>query len=100
MAAAVTELKAVKPLTKVGAMSEAWDALERGAARWPSEALTARELDVLRCISHGLTEEMAAEVLGIGYESVHEYMYRVRLKLAAKNQAHAIARAMRAGLIS
>lgn len=82
-------------------VSEAWDALERGVARGPHvERPSPREIDVLRCLSYGMTEEMAADALGITYATVHEHMERVRRKLAAKNAAHAVAKAFRNGWLS
>lgn len=57
-------------------------------------------LRVLNAISHGLTEEEAAVVLGETRDSVKTHMREARRALAAKNQAHAIARALRFGLIA
>lgn len=60
---------------------------------------SAREIEVLRYHSHGLTQEQCADALGIGAESVKTHMAEARRKLAAKNTAHAVAIALRLGLI-
>lgn len=62
--------------------------------------LEAFHLRVLNAISHGLNEQEAAIVLGSTYHAVHSHMMDARRALAAKNQVHAIARALRFGLIS
>lgn len=61
--------------------------------------LRPRELEVLRCLSHGLTVEMAAEVMGCAFETAKNHAKNARYCLGAKNQAHAIAIAIRKGLI-
>lgn len=57
--------------------------------------LTQRERDVLTCLSHGLTLSMAAEVLGRTTDAVAMTARSARYKLRAKNQAHAVALALR-----
>jgi DNA-binding CsgD family transcriptional regulator len=64
------------------------------------EALTAREVDVLRCASHGLTEELTADTLGIVAGTVSHHRDTARLRLRAKNTTHACCIALRAGLIA
>lgn len=96
-------MKAVTALSKVVAMSaeEAWAEMERGLARGPQiRTPTARELDALRCISYGMTEEMVAEALGITPSMAKDAVKSARYKLAAKNAAHAVAKAFRLGLLS
>jgi DNA-binding CsgD family transcriptional regulator len=51
------------------------------------------------CLSHGLTEREAADVLGIAYFTVRKHTARARLFLAAKTNTHAVALAIRMGLI-
>jgi DNA-binding CsgD family transcriptional regulator len=61
--------------------------------------LSIAEVKVLVCLSHGLTMEMTAEMLEVGYETVASEARSARVKLGAKNTAHACARAIRQGLI-
>ena len=63
------------------------------------ELLTRPELDALRAASHGLTERMAADVYGISVNTNKRRLESARLKLAAKNTAHAVAIALRSGAI-
>lgn len=57
-------------------------------------------LRVLNAISHGLTEDEAAVVLGVTLESTHQHMTEARRALRGKNAAHTVARAIRYGLIA
>jgi DNA-binding CsgD family transcriptional regulator len=59
-----------------------------------------RETDVLRCLSHGMTQRQAAEGLGVEYETVREHAKNVRYTLRAKTVTHAVAIALRRGLIT
>lgn len=61
--------------------------------------LTGPEIQVVECLSYGLTTEMAGEVLGRAPDTVREQLRVARAKLGAKNQAHAVALALRQGLI-
>ena len=60
---------------------------------------TPPELDVIRCFSHGLEADLAAAALGIDTDAVETRLQLARVKLAAKNTTHAVARAIRLGLI-
>lgn len=57
------------------------------------------ELRALLCASHGLTRMMIADVLGVSPDTVKTQLQRARQRLAAKNTTHAVALAIRAGLI-
>lgn len=61
----------------------------------PTEA----ELRVLMCASHGMGRQATADMLGITPETVKTHLQNARMRLAAKNTAHAVALVMRAGLI-
>jgi DNA-binding CsgD family transcriptional regulator len=54
---------------------------------------------ILRLYSHGLTARMVADERGTSPETVRTQTTHLRLKLAAKTTTHAVAIAMRAGLI-
>jgi DNA-binding CsgD family transcriptional regulator len=57
------------------------------------------EIANLLWISHGLTEAMVADVRHVSRETVKKQLATARGKLAAKNGAHAVAIALRLGLI-
>lgn len=61
--------------------------------------LTGPELMALRCAANGLTGDETAEVLCKSRETVKTQLQDVRMKLAAKNTAHAVAIAVRHRLI-
>lgn len=61
--------------------------------------LTSAEADALTAYSHGLTEGMVADVLGITRDAVSARTKAARAKLRAKNTTHAVALALRAGVI-
>lgn len=80
-----------------------WDArLLAGMARFGAARhdLSPAELDALRACSHGLTAAMAGELLAKEAETVKTQLKHARLKLGAKNTAHAVAIALREGLIT
>ena len=58
-----------------------------------------RELEVLRYASHGLTEYESADAMGVSAGTVNGYMQQVRRELRAKTWTHAVAIALRLGLI-
>ncbi len=62
--------------------------------------LTSRELEVVRCLSHGMTQQMAGDTLGISQGTVHTHLESARYRLAAKNTTHLVALALRLRLIS
>jgi DNA-binding CsgD family transcriptional regulator len=64
-----------------------------------TKLLTRRQRQALQRMSHGLTYEEAAAELGIGLETVKEHMKGARSRLNALNTNHAIAEAIRLGLI-
>jgi DNA-binding NarL/FixJ family response regulator len=62
--------------------------------------LTRAELRVVSAMSHGLTEEMAADTLGLGFETVKSHTKNARRRVGAKNSAHLCCIALRRGWIS
>jgi DNA-binding NarL/FixJ family response regulator len=54
---------------------------------------------VLQTLSRGLTVTQASDVLGIPYETVKSRLRKSCRVLRAKNSTHAVANAIRAGLI-
>jgi len=60
---------------------------------------TAQQLKTLHYTSHGLRERECAEAMGITVDGVKTNLTRARRNLRAKNTAHAVAIALRLGLI-
>lgn len=63
-------------------------------------ALTPRELDVLRLVGAGMTTREVSVELGISPKTVENHKQRIFSKLGVQNQAHAVAVAMRSGMLS
>jgi DNA-binding CsgD family transcriptional regulator len=63
------------------------------------EALTPRELEVLRQMSFGLANREIATALRISPHTAKFHVAQVIAKLAAGSRAHAVANALRAGLV-
>jgi LuxR family transcriptional activator of conjugal transfer of Ti plasmids len=67
--------------------------------RIPPAEISSREQMVLRCYSHGMRRNGVASLLGITTETVKWHNHNARLKLRAKNTTHAVALAIRQGLL-
>lgn len=63
------------------------------------KGLSAREREMLSCLSHGMSVGESALLLGVAYGSARKYLLWARRKLRAKTTAHAVAIALRQGLI-
>ena len=61
--------------------------------------LTHREFEVLRVIAKGQTNKMAADSLGISYETVKEHVRHLLLKLNVQDRTQAVLLAVRHGLL-
>lgn len=62
--------------------------------------MTARELAVVFLLSHGMQYEQIGETLHVATETArHDYGRAIRKKLEARTTAHAVATALRRGLI-
>ena len=74
---------------------------ERGATpRRRRVELSERELSVLTGIADGLTDGEIGSAVGISEFTVKTHLRRVYAKLAARNRAHAVARALAAGVLT
>jgi two-component system sensor histidine kinase UhpB len=71
-------------------------ARRRHAAAGP---LTRREREVLGLFAQGLTSAETAERLGVGTETVQTHVRRALRKLGARSRTHAVAVALREGLL-
>jgi DNA-binding CsgD family transcriptional regulator len=61
--------------------------------------LAATDVKLLECVSFGLTDEQIAAEAGLSPEAVRANLRRVVRSLEARNRAHAVAIALKAGLI-
>jgi LuxR family maltose regulon positive regulatory protein len=66
----------------------------------PPEALTARELDLLRYASAGLSNQQIADGAGITLSTVKWHFYKIYAKLNVKNRSSAVMRARNLTLIA
>ena len=72
---------------------------ERRAAAPGFESLTPRERQVLAAMSHGLGNREIGGVLGISAHTAKFHVAQIIAKLDAQSRAHAVAKALRAGLV-
>jgi DNA-binding NarL/FixJ family response regulator len=63
------------------------------------EALTAREIDVLRLIAGGNANKLIGDQLSITEETVKGYVKSILSKLGAKDRTHAVTVALKRGII-
>lgn len=61
-------------------------------------ALSPRELAVLKQVARGRTNSQIAKALGISDKTVRNHLSRIFLKLSASNRAHAVLKAIVAGV--
>ena len=65
-----------------------------------SAVLTPREAEVLRLGADGATSEEIASALHLTEHTVKSHLKRIQGKLGARNRTHAVALALRSGLIT
>jgi DNA-binding NarL/FixJ family response regulator len=65
-----------------------------------TEALTAREQDVLAHVAQGMSNKAIAEALGISDQTVKFHVAAIIGKLGASNRTDAVRRAIRRGLVA
>ena len=102
--------RALDVLTRLGARSEiarasnvagglATPAPARSAATRPASGLTAREIEILRLISSGLSNQAIADRLCISEHTVHRHVANTLSKLDVPSRSAAVAQAARLGLL-
>jgi len=69
-------------------------------AERPAAALSTRERQILHWVREGKTNHAIGAELGISGWTVKNHVQRILAKLGAANRAHAVAMAMKAGLLS
>jgi DNA-binding NarL/FixJ family response regulator len=89
-------LEALRSSERAASVTSLPPAGERGQA---AVRLTPREREVLRLIAAGCTGREIAEILGISPKTVENHKQRLFGRLGVQNQAHAIAVAVRAGIL-
>ncbi len=73
---------------------------ERARAIERERPLTGRELAVVILLSHGMGYKEIGETMFVATETVrHDYGRKIRKKLGARTISHAVATALRLGLI-
>jgi LuxR family maltose regulon positive regulatory protein len=88
----------------VGSLLSRWDARRANGRSAEhsvriSDALSARERDILSKISHGFQNKRIARALEISPETVKSHVKRIFLKLAVSTRAEAVSRAGTLGLL-
>lgn len=78
---------------------EAAQELTAGPAAVALSELTPRELDVLRLVAQGHSDQEIAEALVLSPHTVHRHVANIRAKLRLSSRAAAVAYAARAGLL-
>ena len=63
------------------------------------DALTEREIDVLRQVAAGNANKIIADHLEISEETVKAHMRKILSKLGANDRTHAVAIALKRGII-
>jgi DNA-binding CsgD family transcriptional regulator len=53
--------------------------------------LTKRENEILDMVAQGMTNKQIGTQLGISWRTIKNHMKKIRVKLGAKNSAHAVA---------
>jgi DNA-binding CsgD family transcriptional regulator len=71
----------------------------QGGAPSESASLAKRELQCIRLAADGLTSEEIAKVLGLSLHTANQYLAKAARKLNANGRMHAVAKALRLGLI-
>ncbi len=96
LAALALGLAAIDPLFSIALFPAPHSAPVIGQ---PSEALTPREVEVLRLIAEGLANKVIAQKLGVSEHTIKFHANALMGKLGAQSRTDAVVRATRLGLI-
>ena len=93
-------LKAERELARARSVLESVSAEPAAQAHSPAgNPLTGREVEVLRLVAEGLTNQEIAERLFLSDHTVHRHLANILNKLSVGSRAAAVARATREGLV-
>ncbi|MBN2391387.1 MAG: LuxR family transcriptional regulator [Anaerolineae bacterium] len=95
----VDQLLAAFGVREYGSMEETTPTLPHPHTQPLTDSLTSRELDVLHCISQGLSNKDIAEKLVIALNTVKRHTSSIYGKLDVKSRTQAVARARELGLL-
>ena len=101
----VGEAATLEAARALGATPDAFVIADSGSQLEPAgtansvDALTARELEVLRLLAEGLPNKMIALRLGISDQTVKFHVASIGGKLGARNRTDAVRLAIRRGLV-
>ncbi len=95
---------AISPDTVAEAHARCLAVFEAAARARPGEAgrapvISRRELECLKLTANGCTSEEIARVLKLSVHTANQYLASTTHKLNATNRMHAVAKALRLGLI-
>ena len=62
--------------------------------------LTEKQREVVAALSRGLTDKQIAQAFGVSHRTIFDHVELAKKRLAASNRAHAVAEAIRRGVIS
>ncbi|CAM5407591.1 hypothetical protein GCM10010343_00650 [Streptomyces avidinii] len=88
----------VSPAITVRLLREMAPRTPAAGARRPTEPLTERERDVVRCLARGLTNAEIAGELFVSLSTVKTHVADVQAKLDARNRVEIAGRARESGL--
>ena len=72
---------------------------QRMAEYFDKDALTAREIEVLRLVASGHSNKIIAQRLSISDDTVKNHVSSILMKLSANDRTHAVTIAMRRGFL-
>jgi two-component system response regulator DegU len=72
---------------------------ERGDTGNKITSLSERQMQVLTLVAEGATDKEIALQLGLSAKTISSYVKHIRARLGAQSRAHAVALAMRQGLL-
>ena len=94
-----TELVSVIREVHAGRKRIPHEVAEEIASHVMLDALSDRELEVLRCIAKGNSNKIVADILGISEDTVKGHMRNVLSKLQANDRTHAVTIALKRGYL-
>jgi ATP/maltotriose-dependent transcriptional regulator MalT len=100
----LTELKAELEISRARLLLDSLPQSTRASDTSPrprnDSGLTGRELEVLRLVADGLTNQAIAEKLFVSDHTVHRHLANILNKLSVSSRAAAVAQAARRGLLA